>query len=72
MLCFCMPAAVVYGDQRIDIPLTVLDYRQAITTGLGGSREETVLVETTDEGEYLLYSRYLVTKKAEDPDIIFD
>ena len=49
-------------DKRIDIPLTPLDETQAITTGLGRGRGETLLVERTAEGEYLLFSGYLVKK----------
>jgi hypothetical protein len=50
------------SDKRIDLPLTALDETQAITMGLGRGRGETVLAEQTEEGEYLLYSGYLVKK----------
>jgi CubicO group peptidase (beta-lactamase class C family) len=50
------------SDKRIDLPLTVLDDSQAITTGLGRGRGETLLAEQTEEGEYLLYSGYLVKR----------
>ena len=60
------------SSKRIDIPLTVLDSDQAVTTGLGRGRGETLLVEHTDEGEYLLYSGYLVKKKSVDEDIEVD
>ena len=50
------------SDKRIDIPLTALDDEQAITTGLGRGRGESVQAEQTADGEYLLYSGYLVKK----------
>ena len=49
-------------NKRIDIPLTPIDDTQAITTGLGRGRGETVLMEQTNEGEYLLYSGYLAKR----------
>jgi CubicO group peptidase (beta-lactamase class C family) len=54
------------SDKRIDLPLTALDDEQAITTGLGRGRGETLLAEQTAEGEFLLYSGYLVKKVADD------
>jgi len=50
------------SDKRIEIPLTALDDGQAITTGMGRGRGETVLAKQTSEGEYLLYSGYLIKK----------
>ncbi|MCW8964019.1 MAG: beta-lactamase family protein [Gammaproteobacteria bacterium] len=50
------------SNKRIEIPLTALDDGQAITTGMGRGRGETVLAQQTSEGEYLLYSGYLIKK----------
>ena len=50
------------SDKLIQLPLTPLDDQQAITTGLGRGRGETVLAKQTAEGEYLLYSGYLIKK----------
>ena len=59
-LSFRMPRL---SRSRIDIPLTTLDQDQAITTGLGRSRGETVVAKYTDEGELLLYSGYLLRRQ---------
>ena len=50
------------SDKQITLPLTALDNNQAITTGLGRGRGETLLAKQTAEGEFLLYSGYLVKK----------
>ena len=53
-------------DKRISLPLTVLNQEQAITSGMGRGRGETLAVMQTDEGEYLFYSGYLVKKHPEE------
>jgi len=50
------------SDKQITLPLTALDDEQAITTGLGRGRGESLLAKQTADGEFLLYSGYLVKK----------
>ena len=51
---------------RIDLPLTTLGNLEAITSGLGRGRGETIKTMKTDDGEFLLYSGFLLEKRVAD------